>query len=136
MNDSSYNNQLIEQTKHFNSNRIDAEHFVDIDSGYFIYLKQYYSSFKPLPLLLLIIIIIMAYSGYSTDNSDSDQTNTYPLKEKSTLKKRSKRNHHRKRFGRMAKSWKFMKLRKLWERDMAKQRSISAPFVSIKANNK
>ncbi|XP_018647409.1 otopetrin, putative [Schistosoma mansoni] len=78
----------------------------------------------------------MAYSGYSTDNSDSDQTNTYPLKEKSTLKKRSKRNHHRKRFGRMAKSWKFMKLRKLWERDMAKQRSISAPFVSIKANNK
>ncbi|CAH8581799.1 unnamed protein product [Schistosoma mattheei] len=78
----------------------------------------------------------MAYSGYSTDNSDSDQTNSYPLKEKSKLKKRIRRNHHRKRFGRMAKSWKFIKLRKLWERDMAKQRSISAPFVPIKANNK
>ncbi|CAH8541315.1 unnamed protein product [Schistosoma turkestanicum] len=78
----------------------------------------------------------MDYSGYSTDNSDTDQTNSYPLKEKSTSKRHTRRSHHRKRFGRMAKSWKFMKLRKLWERDMAKQRSISAPFVPIKANTK
>ncbi|TNN14829.1 otopetrin [Schistosoma japonicum] len=78
----------------------------------------------------------MANSGYSTDNSDTDQNNSYPLKEKSKLKRHTKRKNHRKRFGRMAKSWKFIKMRKLWERDLAKQRSISAPFVPIKANNK
>ncbi|VDP43176.1 unnamed protein product [Schistosoma mattheei] len=75
-----------------------------------------------LRLLQLSVLLVKSAGGYSTDNSDSDQTNSYPLKEKSKLKKRIRRNHHRKRFGRMAKSWKFIKLRKLWERDMAKQR--------------
>ncbi|CAH8617288.1 unnamed protein product [Heterobilharzia americana] len=78
----------------------------------------------------------MAYSGYSTDNSDTDQNNSYQPGEKHESKTNPHRRNNRKRFAKMRKSWRFMKMRKLWEKDMAKQRRISAPFVAIKANNK
>ncbi|CAH8863375.1 unnamed protein product [Trichobilharzia szidati] len=80
----------------------------------------------------------MAYSGYSTDNSDTTDQNNSPSQDEKTKSKTKpkRRNNNRKRFARMRKSWRFMKMRKLWERDMSKQRRISAPLMSIKANNK